>query len=94
MFAPGSDILSTFPNNEYESISGTSMACPQVSGLAALIMTMRGNMSAPAVRQVIEANVRVKAEYASRVSSSGLIDVGATIRAVKNDDGSAGTEGK
>ena len=94
VFAPGSDILSTFPNNEYESISGTSMACPQVSGLAALIMTMRGNMSAPAVRQVIEANVRVKAEYASRVSSSGLIDVGATIRAVKNDDGSAGTEGK
>jgi len=92
VFAPGSDILSTFPNNEYASISGTSMACPQVSGLAALIMTMRGNMPAPAVRQVIEANVRVKAEYASRVSSSGLIDVGATIRAVKNDDGSEGTE--
>merc|ERR1711899_395943 len=70
VFAPGSDILSSIPNGRYAEYSGTSMACPQVSGLAALIMTMRDNMSAHQVRQLIEANVRVKAEYASFVSSS------------------------
>ena len=59
------------------------MACPQVSGLAALIMTMRDNMSAHEVRQLIEANVRVKSEYAPFVSTGGLIDVGATIKALK-----------
>merc|ERR1719370_1308660 len=63
------------------------MACPMVSGLAALIMTMRDGMSAQEIRELIEANVRVKAEYATFVSSSGLIDVGATIKALKGDSG-------
>ncbi|MCM8808926.1 MAG: S8 family serine peptidase [Candidatus Omnitrophica bacterium] len=35
--APGKDIYSTFPTNEYKSLSGTSMAAPFVSGLSALI---------------------------------------------------------
>jgi subtilisin len=34
--APGVDILSTLPNNEYGKLSGTSAACPHVSGVAAL----------------------------------------------------------
>merc|ERR1712088_697017 len=67
--------------------SYTSMTCPHVSGLAALIMTMRDNMSAHEVRQLIEANVRVKSEYASFVSSGGLIDAGATIKALKGGSG-------
>jgi len=84
VMAPGSSILSTFPNNDYQSISGTSMACPQVSGLAALLWTMRGDLTGPQVRQLIEANVQVKPQYAAYVSTSGLIDVGATIKALKN----------
>jgi len=87
VFAPGSDILSSTPNNQYKSYSGTSMACPMVSGLAALIMTMRDGMSAQQIRALIEANVRVKTEYADFVSSSGLIDVGKTIKALKGGDG-------
>ena len=86
VFAPGSYILSTYPNNKYERLYGTSMACPHVSGLAALIWTMRGNLTAPQVKQVIEANVKVKPQYVDYVSTSGLIDVGATIKALKNSD--------
>jgi len=85
VFAPGSSILSCLPNNRYASWSGTSMACPQVSGLAALIMTMRDGMSAPEIRQVIEENVQKKSQYTELVSSGGLIDVGATIKALKSE---------
>jgi major intracellular serine protease len=35
--APGRDIYSTFPNNKYATLSGTSMATPQVTGIVALI---------------------------------------------------------
>jgi subtilisin family serine protease len=35
--APGQDILSTTPGNTYSTFSGTSMATPHVTGLAALI---------------------------------------------------------
>jgi subtilisin len=34
--APGVNILSTIPNGQYGTMSGTSMACPHVSGVAAL----------------------------------------------------------
>jgi len=44
--APGVDILSTWLNNEYEEKSGTSMATPVVSGVAALILAKHPQMSA------------------------------------------------
>jgi len=53
VFAPGVDILSTVPGNEYERDSGTSMAAPVVSGLAALIMSYYPNLTAADVKKVI-----------------------------------------
>ena len=40
--APGSAILSTLPGNQYGNLSGTSMACPHVSGVAALLVSYFG----------------------------------------------------
>lgn len=53
IFAPGSDIYSTTPENEYEPNSGTSMASPAVAGIAALIRSQYPNLTAAQVKQVI-----------------------------------------
>lgn len=47
--ACGVDILSTYKNNLYSKMSGTSFSCPQISGIAALILSShnKGNESTP-----------------------------------------------
>lgn len=53
VFAPGVDIYSTMPGNAYEANSGTSMAAPVVSGLAALIMAYYPELDAADVKRII-----------------------------------------
>ena len=53
VFAPGEDIYSTLPGNTYGRESGTSMAAPVVSGLAALIMSYYPSLSAADVKRII-----------------------------------------
>lgn len=56
--APGNQILSTLPNNEIGKLSGTSMACPHVSGLAALILERNPSLTAKQVREIIARNAK------------------------------------
>jgi thermitase len=58
--APGVNIYSTFPKNEYKSLSGTSMATPYVSGLLGLMKSIHPNLTAEqayAILQQSAANV-------------------------------------
>ena len=53
IFAPGVQIYSTFPDERYESIGGTSMASPGVAGIAALIRSYYPKLSASQVKHII-----------------------------------------
>jgi subtilisin family serine protease len=53
LFAPGHDIRSTAPGDEYQVQSGTSFAAPVVSGVAALLMAYHPELDAAAVRRII-----------------------------------------
>jgi len=53
IFAPGTDIYSTYPNNDYEYSPGTSMAAPGVAGVAALVMSQYPSLTAAQVKKII-----------------------------------------
>lgn len=52
-FAPGVDILSTTPDNTYDTYSGTSMASPTAAGVAALILSYDPSLDASAVKSLM-----------------------------------------
>ena len=62
LFAPGVDILSAAPGNRYERQSGTSMAAPVVTGVAALLMSYFPELDAAAVKRVLLETVTPRAE--------------------------------
>jgi subtilisin family serine protease len=53
VFAPGVDIYSTIPGNRYEKDSGTSMAAPVVTGVAALLMDYFPGLTAADVKRIL-----------------------------------------
>ncbi len=54
--APGVDILSTYPDNNYRYMSGTSMATPFVSGIAAVLWSENKGYSYRDIKSLIEKN--------------------------------------
>src|SRR5690554_1662348 len=53
VFAPGVKIYAATPNNSYEYLQGTSMASPNVAGVAALIRSYYPKLTANQVKQIL-----------------------------------------
>ena len=53
VFAPGVKIYATTPNNTYTYLEGTSMASPNVAGVAALIRSYYPSLTASQVKHII-----------------------------------------
>ena len=57
VFAPGADVLSTYPDNGYEEESGTSMAAPVVTGVAGLVWAINPALNGADVVHIIGTSV-------------------------------------
>jgi hypothetical protein len=51
--APGVDVLSTLPDGDYETLSGTSMAAPHVAGVAALVWAARPTLGVAQLEAIL-----------------------------------------
>ena len=77
VFAPGEDILSTVPGGGIERQSGTSMAAPVVTGLAALILAYYPTLTPADVRRVImESSTKLIDRQVIRPGGDGPTRVG------------------
>jgi len=94
LFAPGADILSTMPGGTVARESGTSMAAPVVSGVAALLMSYFPELTAADVKRVLMESVRAmptqevarpgepgtKVPFGTLSRSGGVIDAYAAVK--------------
>ena len=72
--APGKDILSTWLGDEYREASGTSMATPQVSGVAALIVAADPKISVTELRKRLLKCVDKLDSLNGKVASAGRLN--------------------
>ncbi|MFN9644989.1 MAG: S8 family serine peptidase [Cyanobacteriota bacterium] len=73
--APGDDILSTVPLNDYSYYSGTSMAAPYVTGAVALYASRYPGSTAEQIRAALLASTTPTASMAGSTVSGGRLDV-------------------
>ena len=71
--APGVDILSTLPGNNYGRLSGTSMATPHVTGILALMKARFPGASGLSLKSRLLDGVNARQTIAGRVSTGGIV---------------------
>ena len=100
VFAPGVDILSTTPDQGYESFSGTSMASPVTAGVAAVLRSYFPELTAEQVKEIVmdsvePLDVKVKKPGSKTlVPFSELSATGGVVNVYKAVEQASKTKGK
>ncbi len=77
--APGQDILTTALGNEYEKRSGTSLAAPLVTGVAALVLSAHPGLSVDQLRQLLLETADKSPALRGKVSTAGRINAARAV---------------
>ena len=100
LFAPGVDIYSTVPDNEYDSYNGTSMASPVVAGVAALVLSYYPELTGQQLREILIQSVEPIGEDVNQPGSEDVVGfkslsiTGGVVNAYKALELAAKTPGK
>jgi subtilisin family serine protease len=78
--APGNDILTTQPGGGYDFSSGSSMAAPHVTGIAALLLSLAPRLDARAIHQLLLRSSKVSGGRL-QVNAASAVE---TVRAKQN----------
>jgi thermitase len=73
--APGSNIYSTIVGNKYGMASGTSMAAPNTSGVAAMVKGYYPNLTVTQLKKVLMDSTTKVAAFKSKIVSGGRINL-------------------
>ncbi|CAG7620206.1 S8 family peptidase [Paenibacillus allorhizosphaerae] len=91
--APGVSIASTYPHNQFAALSGTSMASPHVTALAALIRSANPSLKNTEVMQIMrDTAMDIGPSGKDKYFGYGLIDVVAALKAAGGNAGTATQE--
>jgi len=93
--APGSDIISSVPNNGYAYLSGTSMSSPHVTGSIAMIYSVlrdsllqyyrtKPDSLALLVKQIILASVTPTPSISQNTVSGGMLNVNSAVEIARH----------
>ena len=80
LFAPGTYILSTIPNDRYGYITGSSIATPFVTAATALIMSIRKDIKANQIKNIlIESSTKINELY-NMCEAGGVLNLKEAIK--------------
>ena len=77
--SPGSNIYSTINNNKYSMASGTSMAAPNASGVAAMIMGYYPRLKNTTIKKVLMDTSTAVPEFSDKLVSGGRLNLKAAL---------------
>ena len=81
--APGVIIRASIPGNEYLELSGTSMAAPFVTNVAARLKDANPSLSPSGIKKLLCETVDVKPWLQGKVRTSGIVNPHRAIKAAE-----------
>ena len=84
--APGVMIRSTYSDNRYAYLSGTSMATPYVSGVAALVYASNSSLSCTVVKAKILSGAETISSLNGKVVSNGRLNAANAVKSSSGGD--------